>query len=446
MQPPQEPAPAVAHDKGDRMQPEQVSDEQVVASATDILTRRYGGEQSLFEVERLNGSGPSIVLRARVKTNPFFQQRSVIIKQAPPTESVFEEAAYLREVVAYQFATSLSEKTRPGPALLGYDTQQRIIIITDSGNGETLAEALETASEEDHIALLRSLGTALGRMHAGTADEEEAFNVLLHRMTRSRPNAAPLQRLRDRLLSHRIRVGLRIMREAGIEIPQEVVLTARNIERRLLRGGMRAFTPFDLAPDNVIRSGNSFHFLDYESAGFRDVSFDVAYVVARFPVYLASQPFNEEATKAFVDAWRIQVSDLWPGVQHPDTLQARITGALVGWALSSVAMLEPKPMAALLQDDPTFEKELEAAGLSAGDIQDFDLVDGVAEAIGDDAEENAGVVLRPRGGEPLTEDELLVRRDLRETFESLAAYAGSGKDPAYVVVAEFASEVARRLR
>ena len=192
MQPPQEPAPAVAHDKGDRMQPEQVSDEQVVASATDILTRRYGGEQSLFEVERLNGSGPSIVLRARVKTNPFFQQRSVIIKQAPPTESVFEEAAYLREVVAYQFATSLSEKTRPGPALLGYDTQQRIIIITDSGDGETLAEALETASEEDHIALLRSLGTALGRMHAGTADEEEAFNVLLHRMTRSRPNACLL--------------------------------------------------------------------------------------------------------------------------------------------------------------------------------------------------------------------------------------------------------------
>lgn len=428
------------------MQPERVSDEQIVSIATDILTRRYGGEQSLFDVERLNGSGPSCVLRARVKSNPFFQQRSVIIKQAPPSDSVLKNAAYLREVVAYQFATSLNEKSRPGPALLGYDTGQRIIIITDSGDGETLAEALQTASEEEHVALLRSLGTALGRMHAGTADEEDAFNVLLHRMTRSRPNAAPLQRLRDRLLSHRIRVGLRIMREAGFDIPHEVVLAARNTERRLLHGGMRAFTPFDLAPDNVIRSGNSFHFLDYESAGFRDVSFDVAYVVARFPVFLASQPFNKEATKAFIDAWRIQVSDLWPGVQHPDTLQARITGALVGWALSSVAMLEPKPLYALLQDDPALEKEFAAAGLSPEDVQMLSVHGETPGAEPAGSEENAGVVLRARGEGPFTEDEVLVRRDLRETFESLAEFAGTGTDPAYVVIADFAAHVARRLR
>ena len=422
------------------------SDGAIVDVATDILTRRYGGEQSLYDVERLNGSGPSSVLRARVHPNPFFQHRSVVIKHAPRTGFALDDAAFLREVVAYQFATSLSEKHRPGPALLGYDTQERLIIMTDSGDGETLAEALEVADADEHVALLRTLGAALGRMHAGTADEEEAYNVLLHRMTRSRDNAAPLQRLRDRLLAHRIRVGLRIMREAGIDVPSEVALTAANIERRLLRGGMRAFTPFDLAPDNVIRSGNTFHFLDYESAGFRDVSFDVAYVVARFPVFLAAQPFNEEATKAFVDAWRGQVRDLWPGVDNTDTLQARITGALVGWALSSVAMLEPKPLHDMLDDDPELADEFAAADLSISEILETEPDEAAFYTAGDGVEENAGVVLRPRTQGPFTDDELLVRRDLRETFGSLAAFAGSGSDPAYVVVAQFAADVAKQLR
>ena len=428
------------------MQLDVKTDEAIVDVATDILTRRYGGEQALFDIERLNGSGTSSVLRARVRPNPFFQHRSVVIKQAPRTGFALDDAAFLREVVAYQFATSLSEKHRPGPSLLGYDTQERIIIMTDSGDGETLAEALEAADADEHVALLRALGTALGRMHAGTADEEDAYNVLLHRMTRSRDNAAPLQRLRDRLLAHRIRVGLRIMRDAGIEVPGEVTLTAGNIERRLLRGGMRAFTPFDLAPDNVIRSGNTFHFLDYESAGFRDVSFDVAYVVARFPVFLAAQPFNEEATKAFIDSWRAQVRNLWPAVDNTDTLQARITSALVGWAMSSVAMLEPKPLHAMLADDPALAEEFAAAGLSIEDVRDTEPQEYAYYTAGDAVEENAGAVLRPRTEGPFTDDEQLVRRDLRETFESLAAFSGSGADPAYRVVSQFAADVAQRLR
>ena len=416
--------------------------QEIIRAAADILTKRYGGEQQLVDVERLDGSGLADVFRARVVNNPFFQHRSVVVKHSPATGDELADAAFLRETVAYQFATSLSEEVRPGPVLLGYDTAQRILIISDLGDGRTLADLLQDADPETHVDILRRLGRALGKMHAGTADDEDAFNVLFQRMTRSRKNSANLQLLRDRLLSHRIRIGVEFLENAGIDIPGEVRFAATNVRTRLLRGGMRAFTPFDLTPDNIIQTGSSFHFLDYEWAGFRDVTFDVAFVVARFPVFLAAQPFNAAATEAFVDAWVSEVRGIWPSVEHPDTLQARITAGLIGWAMSSVAMLDPVSPAELLEHDAKLKEDFEAAGLDVTDL-------GPLETGGETEEhpaDHAGDVLRPYSEGPFTADEALVRRDLRETFESLAAFAGTGKDPAYQTISHFAQTLAERLR
>ena len=416
--------------------------QEIIRAAADILTKRYGGEQQLVDVERLDGSGLADVFRARVVNNPFFQHRSVVVKHSPATGDELADAAFLRETVAYQFATSLSEEVRPGPVLLGYDAAQRILIISDLGDGRTLADLLQDADPETHVDLLRRLGRALGKMHVGTADDEDAFNVLFQRMTRSRKNAANLQLLRDRLLSHRIRIGVEFLENAGIDIPGEVRFAATNVRTRLLRGGMRAFTPFDLTPDNIIQTANSFHFLDYEWAGFRDVTFDVAFVVARFPVFLAAQPFNAAATEAFIDAWVSEVRGIWPSVEHPDTLQARITAGLIGWAMSSVAMLDPVSPAELVEHDAKLKEDFEAAGL---DVSDLGPLEASAETEEHSAD-YAGDVLRPHSQGPFTADEALVRRDLRETFESLAAFAGTGKDPAYRTISEFAQTLAERLR
>lgn len=416
--------------------------QEIIRAAADILTKRYGGEQQLVDVERLDGSGLADVFRARVVNNPFFQHRSVVVKHSPATGDELADAAFLRETVAYQFATSLSEEVRPGPVLLGYDTAQRILIISDLGDGRTLADLLQDADPETHVDILRRLGRALGKMHAGTADDEDAFNVLFQRMTRSRKNSANLQLLRDRLLSHRIRIGVEFLENAGIDIPGEVRFAATNVRTRPLRGGMRAFTPFDLTPDNIIQTGSSFYFLDYEWAGFRDVTFDVAFVVARFPVFLAAQPFNAAATEAFVDAWVSEVRGIWPSVKHLDTLQARITAGLIGWAMSSVAMLDPVSPAELLEHDVKLKEDFEAAGL---DVSDLGPLESSVEAEEQSAD-HAGDVLRPPSKGPFTADEALVRRDLRETFESLAAFAGTGTDPAYRTISEFAQTLAERLR
>lgn len=406
----------------------------VIAVAEDILTRRYGGVQRLSDVTRLSGTGNAGVFRARVAHNPFLQHRSVVIKHAPETGYALDDAAFLREVVAYQFTTSLSSDVRPGPVLLGYDTAQRMLIISDSGDGDTLAAMLEVADQAQLVQIFRNLGTALGRMHAGTAGREEQFNVLFKRMTRSRTGAERIQQLRDRLLAHRIRLGLAMVEQAGIDVPNEVALTAANIQSRLLRGGVRAFTPFDLSPDNVLYTASGTQFLDYEWAGFRDATFDVAFVLAGFPLYISPQHYNEEASMAFIDAWLKEVADTWPLLKHEDTLQARITGALIGWALSSLSVLNPVALVEVVAGDDELAAEFESAGITVDDdVEEFD-VDGARD------------VLRPSTQGPFTAAELMVREDLYEAFEALASYAGTGRDTAYLVISDFAHRVASRLR
>lgn len=412
--------------------------EMIIAQAEEILTRRYGGAQKLSGVDSLSGSGFAHVFRARVASNPFLQHRSVVVKYSPETGNVIEDAAFLREVVAYQFTTSLSEDARPGPVLLGYDVDQRIMIISDSGEGDTLATLLDGTNAESHVQILRNLGTALGRMHAGSAGQEQAFDVLFARATQKRSGAETIQRLRERLLAHRIRFGLEMLEASGIDVPGEVAITATNVQSRLFKGGSRAFTPFDLSPDNIIYADRT-QFLDYEWAGFRDVAFDVAFVVAGFPLYVSAWGYNEEAVDAFIDAWLHEVKDTWPAFIHEDTLQARITGAMVSWALSSLSVMGQFSLAELAARDEALAAEFAEAGIDVANEASESALPISPQGMGAD-------ILRPQSQGPFTHEEEMVRRDLEETFDALASYAGTGRDTAYLVIAEFARDVAKRLK
>ena len=157
--------------------------------------------------------------------------------------------------------------------------------------------------------LLRNLGTALGRMHVGSAGREDAFDVLFARAARQRSGAETMQHLRERLLAHRFGFGLDMLERSGLDVPTEVRLTAANVRKRLFKGGSRAFTPFDLSPDNIIYADRT-QFLDYEWAGFRDVSFDVAFVVAGFPLYVSAWDYSDVAIEAFISAWVQEVLSL----------------------------------------------------------------------------------------------------------------------------------------
>ncbi|NLA56398.1 MAG: phosphotransferase [Corynebacterium humireducens] len=396
----------------------------IVDIAEDLLSRRFGGTQQLTDVTQLSGSGSAVVLRARVASSPFLQQRSVILKFVPETGDRLDDAALVREIVSYQFTTSLSEEVRPGPVLLAYDVTQRIIVLTDSGDGDTFADLLELEDPERRVSILRNLGTALGRMHAGTAEREQDFNILFTRMLRNHPESSEIQKLRDAALIQSIHIGEELLRSAGIEIPDLVSQFAADGRNRLLSAHHRAFTPFDLSPDNIIVSETT-HFLDYEWAGFRDVSFDLACVIAGFPQFLFSHPISDDEADVFVDAWSHEVDRLWPNVKNEAHLHSRIMAALLGWALSSVALLHFGSMSAAV------------AVLHEAEEQDQHIDPNTVEGVTD--------LLRPASHGPFTAEEIVVRRDIFETFEALARYAARGTDPSYGVIAAFSQGIADRV-
>ena len=100
-----------------------LSPEDVIKAASEMLSRRFGGTPEMSSVERLDGSGNAMVLRARIAPGAFLPHRSVVIKYNPVTGYGVDDAAMLREVVAYQFTTALSEDVRPGPVLLAHDLE-----------------------------------------------------------------------------------------------------------------------------------------------------------------------------------------------------------------------------------------------------------------------------------------------------------------------------------
>lgn len=394
-----------------------LSPEDVIKAASEMLSRRFGGTPEMSSVERLDGSGNAMVLRARIAPGAFLPHRSVVIKYNPVTGYGVDDAAMLREVVAYQFTTALSEDVRPGPVLLAHDLEQRIIVLTDLGEGETLADVLVQSTDDDRVRVLRSLGSALGHMHAGTAGHEQDYETLLNRMLRKNPDLAPHQSVRDEALERSIGIGLDLLDKAGLEAPASFRELAGQAARSLASGKDRAFTPFDLSPDNIIVS-QRLHFLDYEWAGFRNVGFDVACVIAGFPQFLFSKPITDEEADIFISAWSRAVSEVWPLFSNAEEIHGLIVASLIGWALSSVTTMH------------------------AGGIEGLvALARGEAEVVHDPQRS----ILRPADHGPFTEDELLVRRDLYETFEALSRYAARCDGPACAPIAEYGSAIARRL-
>lgn len=393
------------------------SDTDIIASAQSLLSRRFGGAQELTGIKRLSGSSAATVLRARVTSQPFLQQRSVIVKYVPQTGDVLDDAALLREIAAYQFTTSLSEDVRPGPVLLAHDMGSRLIVISDSGEGDTFAELLTHRDPALRQQILRNLGSSLGRMHAGTAGLEDNFAVLLSRLLKDHPELQSSRDLRDRSVGPATFMGASLIERSGIAVPDTVRELADEATSRLTHGRSRAFTPFDLSPDNIIVAHRT-EFLDYEWAGFRDVSYDLACVIGGFPQFVGMSVISDEEGEAFLKAWMEEVEEIWPHYSNEDSLHERITAALVSWALSSVAMLHHGSLTNALNT-----------------LSDLD----------DHAANSGTPLLRSGAKGSFTDEEVLIRRDFYETFSSLARFAAQGRDTRYDVVAAFADEVAARV-
>ena len=316
---------------------------EVVAAAQQLLARRMGAPVKLADPVELGGSGRTIVLRVRVTENTYSLPRTLVAKQV--NGSAYHSAdtgtdldsAFLREAVAYQFATALGPERRPGPQLLAYDPASRLLVLTDLGDQSRLSTLLRNTDEAGVTNVLMALAQALGRMHAATVGREEDFVAL------SRRAGLPQ---RDVLVAQAETAveavpGL-LKAYLGLEVPESIVGGAAAAARFFEGGRLRAFSPSDLCPENIIYNDEGVRFLDYEAAGFRDASLDVAQVLIGFPGCLCDFELTPQHREAMIEAWRAEVSVVWPQLQDDDWLARKLLAAELIWVWMSTYWFLPE--------------------------------------------------------------------------------------------------------
>lgn len=381
----------------------------LIEKAEALLSLRFGGQQQLALVDDMSNSPETTVLRVKVAPNPFVPQRTLVLKQTPPRDHPYYRYSFECQLVAYQFLTALSEDVRPGPILLGSDVDNRILIISDTGVGTTYADLLASDDEELRHVVLRKLGSTIGRMHAGTAGHERHFDVLFQRMSKLDPSMKTYQNLHSDILWAAVEEGGRLLERTGITVPEQATELAKDAVRRLAQSNFKAFTPFNLAPDNILDADRT-SFLDYEWCAYRDVAFDIACVAAGFPQYITTHPLTEAESDIFISSWAAEVTSVWPSLAEEERLHSRILTAMVGWAFGSLAYIH----------HGSLSKIVEACKLPVPPLPH----EGLAALRGDDEEMQRLFDLG--------------KKDLTETYASLAAF--SSKNPRFSAVTTFANE------
>ncbi|WP_099298683.1 phosphotransferase [Corynebacterium dentalis] len=325
------------------------STEQSLKAAEGLLAARFGGSPELTNPEDLGGSGASLVLRCRVSPNPFLQERTIVIKRLPkveeaetaddaPVEFDADELALIREIVAYQYTNTLPEKVRPGPLLLAYDVAERMLILSDAGDGANFTEVLQLPDASERRSAVRKLGRALGRMHATSFGDAASYQTLLKRQCQ-KFNINPGTVVDSDIdIANLINEGIDLVRGNNIEIDETVLKFAREAMERQGRPDVRSFTPFDLTPDNIMVH-KQVVFLDFEWASFRDIALDVACVIVGFPQDDTTPALTDEECTEFLTAWTAEIGHVWPTARDADRVAHVLMATLIGWAFISLNML-----------------------------------------------------------------------------------------------------------
>ncbi|MCK0440544.1 hypothetical protein MUG78_14060 [Gordonia alkaliphila] len=303
---------------------------EALAAGQALLTRRAGSTVEVFDPEDLGGTGRSTVVRARLGENPLGVGRTVVIKvldDGAPT------APFLREVAGYRYATALPSQSRPGPQLLAADEVRRILVLSDLGHGRGMIELL-SEDFDDAARGVSAWGQALGRMHAATVGGEEDFDALLRQAVGRTDDgdacgtdavAAQAAAARDGAHELVARLGIDLSPRLAAELTAGCGLFAG--------GDLRAFSPSDVGPENILLNDDGVQFMDYEFAAFRDASLDVAYALVTFPAYLGEASVSRRADleRKLVDAWRAEVKGLWPNLTRDAGLVRPLLHARTLW-------------------------------------------------------------------------------------------------------------------
>jgi hypothetical protein len=292
--------------------PEEDALQAAVDAAEWVLANRFGSPIKLSEPEDLAGSGPAIVVRARVVSSPFSLPKTLVIKHYRKARGFATESA------SYQLFTALTSEERMCPEPLGHDKDRRVLVLSDLGRAPTLEDKLRLTDARAAERSLLSWARALGRMHATTARREADFNTLLRRLGgTARGEDAERSTAVERLpgILHDV-LGV----ETSSAVFEQVIAAAARVQA----GRFRAFSPVDLSPENNLVTGNGVRFLDFEHGCVRNALIDVAHLRVPFAFWQGALGLPAGMSEAMIAGWRAEVLPTWPQLADDEEFAAAL--------------------------------------------------------------------------------------------------------------------------
>jgi hypothetical protein len=239
--------------------------------------------------------------------------------------------SWVREVAAL---TTLPSSLH-APRVLASSAEPPVVVMTDAGDGASLADALLGDDAAYAGAALNRWAEAMARLHVATRDLREPFKAALDERAGDLP-------VWDHRMGADIDDAMRVIdlscASLGVNVPGGALDEVRDLIERLGSDGAAAITPADACPDDNVLTDDELVIVDFENAQWRNIAWDVAYLRAPWPTCWCAWQLPDEVADSAVAAYRAIAGEAFEKVASDD-FDRDVDAASVGWTLVSTSWL-----------------------------------------------------------------------------------------------------------
>jgi Phosphotransferase enzyme family len=240
-------------------------------------------------------------------------------------------------------ALSVLPTDLPVPTLIAEDRAERIIIMTDVGDGPSVADALLGTDPVTAEEALGDWSRALAEVHRSTTNLRSRFAAAV--AERDPDATVKIDPMSEWLagVSHALRTC-----DVGLDIPGEVDEELFALGARFGDERWEALSPGDTCPDNnVITGRRNLLLVDFEEAAFRHVAWDLAYLRVPWPSCWCAWAIPEPVASTALARYFTAMNGTIVGADRV-VFDGVVAEATLAWALISASWFLPS---ALLRND-----------------------------------------------------------------------------------------------
>lgn len=284
-------------------------------------------------------SSQHVILRCSLHDEESGTVESVIVKQVTATEftsggSRGPSHRFLNEAVALEF---LNATARPGPwpTLISSGLDERVLILEDVGSHQTVQEVLLADDAVQAEEALARMGSALGAMHAATADRIAEFEE-----RRAKFGVSPILSDSTRDLRADGEAFARSFDHFGVEVHPGFMTELAALEDSLDEpSAFPTVIHADAGPQNFIDTDLGAVMIDFEFMSPGSALLDLVSARLGFPHSEDGRRIPDGLVDVVEERYRAAAVVSMPGIADGDLFEQALVDACAHWALGRWARL-----------------------------------------------------------------------------------------------------------